>query len=105
MTITTTKLTRAAGVAGVAGGLLFIAVQVKHPNLDLAFVSATEWKVRETMKVLFAALSLAGITAMYLRQLKKTGVLGVLGYVPVQRRLSDHDEHRARGCGWSCRAS
>ena len=34
MTITTTKLTRAAGLAAVAGGLLFIAVQINHPHLD-----------------------------------------------------------------------
>ena len=32
MTITTTTLTRAAGLAAVAGGLLFIAVQIKHPH-------------------------------------------------------------------------
>ena len=30
MTITTTKLTRAAGLFAVAAGLLFIAVQIKH---------------------------------------------------------------------------
>ena len=81
MTITTTKLTRAAGAAAVVGGLLYIGVQIKHPNLDLGLVSTTEWKVRQTMKVLFAALSLAGITGMYLRQVKQIGVLGLLGYV------------------------
>ena len=32
MIITTTKLTRAAGLAAVAGGLLFIAVQINHPH-------------------------------------------------------------------------
>lgn len=81
MTITTTTLTRAAGVAAAVGGLLFVAVQIKHPNLDLTLVTTTEWKVRQTMKVLFASLSLAGITGMYLRQVKQTGVLGLIGYV------------------------
>ena len=80
-TITTTTLIRAAGVAAVVGGLLYIGVQIKHPNLDLAFVSTTEWKVRQTMKVLFASLSLAGITGMYLRQVKQIGVLGLIGYL------------------------
>ena len=42
MTITTTTLTRAAGLAAVAGGLLFIAVQIKHPLLDVAFTTTTE---------------------------------------------------------------
>ncbi len=81
MTITTAKLTRAAGLAAVVGGLLYIGVQIMHPDLDLALVSTTEWKVRQMMKVLFAALSLAGITGMYLRQVKQIGVLGLLGYV------------------------
>ena len=34
MTITTTTLTRAAGLSAVAAGLLFIAVQINHPHLD-----------------------------------------------------------------------
>ena len=81
MTITTTTLTRTAGVAAVAGGLLYIGVQIKHPNLDLALITTTQWKVRQTMKVLFASLSLAGITGMYLRQVTRTGVLGLIGYL------------------------
>jgi hypothetical protein len=81
MTITTTTLTRAAGLSAVTAGLLFVAVQIKHPVVDLALVSTTEWKVRQTMKVLFASLSLVGITGMYLRQVKQTGVLGLIGYV------------------------
>mgnify|MGYP001791661418 FL=1 len=81
MTITTTTLTRAAGVAAVVGGLLYIGVQINHPHLDLAFISTTEWKVRQTMKVLFTALSLAGITGMYLRQVTRAGVLGLIGYL------------------------
>ncbi|GAA2160891.1 hypothetical protein [Pedococcus bigeumensis] len=81
MTITTTKLVRAAGLCAVVAGLLFIAVQIKHPPIDVAFVSTTEWKLRQGAKVLMAVLSLAGITGMYLRQVKQTRVLGLLGYV------------------------
>jgi hypothetical protein len=81
MTITTPKLTRTAGLAAVAAGLLFIAVQINHPHLDATFVTTTEWKVRQNLKLLMAALSLIGITGMYLRQVKQTGLLGLLGYV------------------------
>ena len=81
MTITTTTLTRAAGVAAVVGGLLYIGVQINHPHLDLDLVSTTQWKLRQFMKVGFATLSLAGITGMYLRQVKRTGILGLIGYV------------------------
>ena len=81
MTITTTALMRAAGAAAVAGGLLFIAVQIKHPHLDATFTTTTEYMVRETMKILMAVLSLIGITGIYLRQVSQTGVLGLIGYV------------------------
>ena len=81
MTITPTKLTRVAGLSAVVAGLLFIAIQVKHPTLDVAFTTTTEWKVRQGVKVLMATLSLVGITGMYLRQVTKTGLLGLVGYV------------------------
>ena len=81
MAITTTTLTRAAGLAAITGGLLFIAVQIKHPLLDAAFTTTNEYTVRETMKIFMAILSLIGITGIYLRQVKQTGVLGLIGYV------------------------
>jgi hypothetical protein len=81
MTITTTTLTRAAGLSAVAGGLLFIAVQIKHPHLDATFAKTTEYAVREAVKILMTVLSLIGITGIYLRQVKQTGVLGLIGYV------------------------
>ncbi|WP_211877070.1 hypothetical protein [Pseudarthrobacter albicanus] len=81
MSITTTKLTRAAGLGAVAAGLLFIGIQINHPHLDATFVTTTEWTVRQALKVLMAALSLIGITGMYLRQVKQTGMLGLLGYL------------------------
>lgn len=81
MSITTTTLTRAAGLAAVVGGLLFIAVQIKHPLLDAPFTTTTEYAVRETAKILMAVCSLIGITGIYLRQVRQTGVLGLTGYV------------------------
>lgn len=81
MTITTTTLTRTAGVAAVLAGLLFITVQIGHPHLDVAFATTSEYLVRHVMKILVAALSLVGITGMYLRQVREVGVLGLLGYV------------------------
>ncbi|HYP44182.1 MAG TPA: hypothetical protein VEQ66_03175 [Propionibacteriaceae bacterium] len=81
MTITTTKLTHAAGLAAVAGGLLYIGVQIKHPLLEAAFTTTTEYAVREAAKILMAAFSLIGITGIYLRQVRQTGVLGLIGYL------------------------
>jgi hypothetical protein len=81
MTVTPTTLTRAAGVAAVVSGLLFIGVQINHPPMELASVTTTDWAVRNVMKTVMAALAIAGITGMYLPQVRKTGVLGLLGYV------------------------
>jgi ABC-type amino acid transport system permease subunit len=51
MTITTTtRLTRAAGICAAMAGLIFIAVQIKHPPMDVHTVTTTQWVVRSTAK-------------------------------------------------------
>ena len=81
MTITPIHLIRAAAVAAVVAGLIFIGVQINHPHSDVTAVTTTEWAVRNSLKVLMAALALAGITGMYLRQVRQAGVLGLVGYL------------------------
>ena len=81
MTVTTTSLTRAAGAAAVAAGLIFIGVQIGHPHLDIASITTTELAVRNSLKVLMAVLALAGITGMYLSQVCRNGFLGLVGYL------------------------
>ncbi len=80
MTITTPQLTRAAGIAAVASGLIFIGVQIGHPDLDATSITTTQMEVRDSLKVLMAILALVGITGMYLRQIKESGLLGLIGY-------------------------
>ena len=81
MTITTTGLTRAAGISAAVAGLLFIWVQINHPPMDVSSVATTEWLVRNSAKVVMAALALVGVTGMYLRQVRQTGLLGLVGYL------------------------
>jgi hypothetical protein len=81
MTVRPSTLIRSAGVAAVAAGLIFIGVQINHPHSDVTSVESTEWAVRNSLKVLMAALALVGITGMYLRQVKQIGVLGLVGYL------------------------
>ena len=81
MTITPSILFRAAGGAAVLAGLIFIGVQFNHPYLDATSITTTDVITRNSLKMLMAALALAGITGMYLRQVTKIGVLGLLGYV------------------------
>src|SRR3954453_4348914 len=81
MTITPGTLSRTAAAAAILAGLTFMAVQIGHPHLDVTSVDTTEWVVRNTAKMAFAALALTGITGIYLRQLKEMGVLGLIAYV------------------------
>jgi hypothetical protein len=81
MTITPTSLTRAAGAAAVAAGAIFIGVQIGHPHLDVTSITTTEVVVRGSLKVLMAVLALVGITGMYLSQVRRNGVLGLVGYL------------------------
>ena len=81
MTVTTPGLTRAAAVAAIAGGTIFIAVQIGHPQLTTTSITSANVKVREYLKVVFAALAVAGITGMYLNQVRRNGTLGLIGYL------------------------
>jgi hypothetical protein len=81
MTITTTTLFRASGVAAFLAGLIFVGVQINHPHLDATSIITTDVIARNLLKLCMAALALAGLTGMYLRQVTKIGFLGLLGYV------------------------
>jgi hypothetical protein len=81
VTITPTMLFRAAAVGAALAGLIFIGVQINHPYLDATSISTTDAMTRDSLKMLMAALALAGITGVYLRQVTKIGVLGLVGYV------------------------
>ncbi len=81
MPITATTLTRGAALAAIAAGTLFAAVQINHPAITLEFVRSQEWTVRAGMKVAMATFALAGITGMYLRNPRRMGVLGLIGYL------------------------
>jgi hypothetical protein len=79
--VTPAAVTRAAGAAAVAAGALFIGVQIGHPHLDVTTVTSTEVIVRGTLKLVMAALALAGITGMYASQIRRNGILGLAGYL------------------------
>ena len=81
MTVTPNTLFRATGVAAAVAGLIFIGVQIGSPHFDGTNITTTNAVVRESLKVLMAALALAGISGMYLLQVRKIGMLGLIGYL------------------------
>ena len=81
MNITATGLTKAAAAAAAVAGFIFIAVQIKHPPTDTFTTETPQWVVRSLAKTVMAALALAGITGMYLRQYRRAGLVGLVGYL------------------------
>ncbi len=81
MSITTTKLTRGAGLSAVVAGLLFIVIQLVHPHEDVAAVTTTAWIVVALLTMAMSVLLLVGLTGMYLRQVTETGLPGLVGFV------------------------
>jgi hypothetical protein len=81
MSITARSLTLSAAAGAVAAGAMFIGVQIGHPTSHVTAVATNEWAVRNSLKMLMAALALVGITGMYLRQVRQIGVLGFVGYI------------------------
>jgi len=81
MAITTTKLGRAAGLCALVAGLLYIVVQLIHPDENVAQVTTTAWTATHLLTLAMAVLALFGISGMYLRQVSETGVLGLLGFL------------------------
>ena len=81
MKITPERLGQAAGIAAATAGAIFIAVQINHPPLDLHTVTTTDFLVRSLAKALMAMLALAGLTGIYLRQVRQTGLRGLIVYL------------------------
>jgi hypothetical protein len=81
MTVTTTGLTKASGIAAAAAGAIFIGVQIGHPGFDTFVTDTNEWVIRCSAKSVMTVLALAGITGMYLRQVRQMRALGLIGYI------------------------
>ena len=81
MFITTTSLTRGAGLSAVVAGLLFIVIQLIHPHEDVAAVTTTGWIVVALLTMAMSVLLLVGLTGMYLRQVTETGLPGLVGFL------------------------
>jgi hypothetical protein len=81
MTITTSALLRAAGVSAALSGLLFIVIQPIHPDENAATVTTTAWVVVALMTIAMAVLGLVGLSGIYLRQVRESGLPGLIGYL------------------------
>lgn len=80
MSITPSALTRAAAVAAMLAGLIYVVIQPLHPSDHLEAVTSTTWFVVHSLSLTMAVLGLVGVTGIYLRQVRESGPLGLVGY-------------------------
>ena len=81
MIVTPKKLTSAGGLAAVAAGLIFMLIQFVHPSENATTVITVKWVVVSGLTATMAILATIGVSAMYLRNVRRMGVLGLVGYV------------------------
>jgi len=79
--MTAAKLTRAAGMCALLAGVLFLLPQFIHPVDEVASVTTTGWAVAHLVNMTMGILALIGVTGLYLRQVRETGVLGLIGFI------------------------
>lgn len=80
MTITPIGLTKAAAACAVGAGVLFIGVQIGHPQVNTETIQSTNVFIRDQFKLLMALLALVGLAGIYLSQIRRNGLLGLIGY-------------------------
>jgi hypothetical protein len=81
MTITASTLTRTSGLALAVAGVIFILIQPLHPHEDVASITTGTWFVVHLLSLTMAVLGLAGITGVYLSQITRSGIFGLIGYL------------------------
>ena len=81
MSITTNTLTRAAAGAAALSGLIYIIIQFIHPADVVASLSTQMWITVHVLSFGMAVLGMIGLTGIYLRQVQKFGLLGLIAYL------------------------
>lgn len=80
MKITNSGLIRLAGLAAIAGGLIFAGIQPIHPPDELASVTTGLWAIIISLKLAMCLFFMIGFTGIYARQAEKAGWLGFAGF-------------------------
>jgi hypothetical protein len=81
MKVTTPNLIRAAGLATMAAGILFIVIQAIHPLDVLSSLTTPQWAIVHYLSMAMDIFAMLGITGLYARQVEKSGWLGLAGYL------------------------
>ena len=80
MSITTSTLTRGAGIAAALSGLIYIVIQLIHPADEVSSLTTQAWVTVHSLSFGMAVLGMVGLTGIYLRQVRQFGLLGLIAY-------------------------
>jgi hypothetical protein len=76
---TSAHIIRWTGLAAMAAGIIFAAIQPIHPPDVVASVTTSAWAIITPLKTAMCLLFLIGIVGIYARQADKAGWLGLAG--------------------------
>ncbi len=81
MKITSSNVIRWSGLAAMASGLIYVAIQPIHPTDILSSVTTTQWAIVHYLSLTMDFLGLLGMAGLYARQVEKSSWLGLAGYL------------------------
>lgn len=81
MKTTVSNLIRWSGLAAMAAGVIFAAIQPIHPPDVVESVTTSAWAVITILKTAMCFLFLLGIAGIYARQANQAGWLGLAGFL------------------------
>jgi thiamine monophosphate synthase len=99
MYVTYAGLARAAAVAAIVSGVLYVGIQFIHPEETLETVTTDAWAMVAWLTVAMALLALVGITGIYLRQVEPIWGPRAAGLCPVRCLLPSAHRLQFRGGG------
>ena len=76
-------LIRWGGLMFLVGGILVAVGFILHPPMDVNSMATTRWVVDHVVIILSIIFAIAGIFALYAKQVNETGPLGFIGFIPL----------------------
>lgn len=76
----TDKLYKAAALAAMAVGIIYIVIQPLHPADTLSAVTTLRWSVVHVLSMVMDLLGIIALCGIYAIQVKQMKILGTIGY-------------------------
>lgn len=73
------RLYKSSGILLVLFGLIYSVVQFIHPDSQLENIHSSLWMITSLLSLLMSLFAFLGVLGLYLRQVEKSGWMGLLG--------------------------